>query len=214
MTIQWYGQSCFKINSPGGHLTVVTDPFDKSIGLTPPRISADIVTVSHDHFDHNNIKTVSGDPFVINMPGEYEVKGVKIIGVNSFHDNEQGKERGSNTIYLIEMDDLTVCHLGDFGEETLSPNQLEALNTVNILIIPVGGVYTIDASKAGKIIKQVEPNIVIPMHYKIKGLKVDLDGVDKFTKEMGMEKTTPVNKFTVKKKDLNSKKMEVVLMKP
>jgi L-ascorbate metabolism protein UlaG (beta-lactamase superfamily) len=214
MTIQWYGQSCFKISSTGGHLTLITDPFDKSVGLSPPRVSADIVTVSHDHFDHNNIKAISGDPFLVNSPGEYEVKGIKIIGVSSFHDENKGEERGQNTIYLIEMDGLKLCHLGDFGEEKLTPNQLEALNSVDILFMPVGGVFTIDAAKAGKIAKQVEPAIIIPMHYKIKGLQIDLEKVDRFVKEMGEEEKKPVNKFTIKKKDLSGKKMELVVMKP
>ena len=214
MTINWYGQSCFKISNQGGHLTLVIDPFDKSIGLTPPRGAADLVLVSHAHRDHNNIKAVAGEPFVVNGPGEYEVKGVSISGIVSYHDKKEGAERGLNTIYLIEMDKIKICHLGDFGQEKLSDSQLEAIGEVDILMIPVGGKYTINASEAAKIAKQIEPRLIIPMHYKISGLTVDgLADAKDFLKEMGVEEKIIVDKLTLKEKDLSSKEMEVVLFK-
>ena len=178
MTITWYGHSCFKIDNQGGHLTIITDPFDKKIGLTPPRGNADIITISHNHYDHNNVKAISGEPFVIETPGEYEVKEIRILGVPGYHDNEKGKERGINIIYLIKIDGIKICHLGDMGQEKLTDKQLELINDVDILMIPVGGVYTIDAKKAVKIIKQIEPSIIIPMHYKLPGLTEELAKVD------------------------------------
>ncbi|MBU1136919.1 MBL fold metallo-hydrolase [Patescibacteria group bacterium] len=214
MTISWYGHSCFKISNQGGHLTLIIDPFDKSIGLTPPRGTADIVLVSHNHHDHNNIKSIAGKPFIVDGPGEYEVKGVSINGIASYHDNKKGEERGVNTIYLIEMDKIKICHLGDFGQEKLSDSQLEAIGNVDVLVIPVGGKYTIDALEAAKIAKQIEPHLIIPMHYKISGLSIDgLDSADGFLKEMGVEKKVIVDKLTLKGKDLSTKEMEVVLFK-
>lgn len=214
MTINWYGHSCFKISNQGGHLTLIIDPFDKSIGLTPPRGTADIVLVSHNHHDHNNIKSIAGKPFIVDGPGEYEVKGVSINGIASYHDNKKGEERGVNTIYLIEMDKIKICHLGDFGQEKLSDSQLEAIGNVDVLVIPVGGKYTIDALEAAKIAKQIEPHLIIPMHYKISGLSIDgLDSADGFLKEMGVEKKVIVDKLTLKGKDLSTKEMEVVLFK-
>ena len=213
MTITWYGHSCFKIANQGGHLTVITDPFDKNIGLTPPRGSADIVTVSHHHSDHDNIKAISGAPFIVDGPGEYEIKGVEIVGVLSFHDSKKGAERGQNTIYVIKMDRIKICHLGDLGQERLSDRQLEAIGQVDVLMTPIGGNYTIGAKEAAKISKQIEPQIIIPMHYKYPGLKLDLSGLDEFLKEMGLEEKTAVEKLTLKKKDLTNGDMKVVVMK-
>lgn len=214
MTISWYGHSCFKITNQGGHLTIITDPFDKGIGLAPPRASADIVVVTHEHYDHNNISVVSGQPFIINGPGEYEVKGVNIFGLVGYHDQQEGLERGLDTIYLIEIDGLRICHLGDIGQPRLTDEQLEKLGEVDILLIPVGGVYTIGAKEAVEIAEQLEPSLIIPMHYKIPGLKIELDSLDKFLKEMGLTKKEAVEKLTVKKKDLVDKEMEVAVMKP
>lgn len=216
MTIIWYGHSCFKITDQGGHLSIITDPFSKEIGLNPPRGSADIVTISHDHFDHNNAKTISGNPFVINSPGEYEIRQVRITGYLSFHDSKKGQERGQNTIFLIEMDKIRICHLGDFGQEKLSDKDLEAIGRVDVLMAPVGGVYTIDARKAAEIVNQIEPKIVIPMHYKLPGLKKveGLANVADFLEEMGVEKKPAVNKLVIKRKDLTGENVKVVVMKP
>ncbi|NQV00780.1 MAG: MBL fold metallo-hydrolase [Parcubacteria group bacterium] len=213
MTINWYGHSCFKITNQGGHLTIIIDPFDKGIGLTPPRGAADIVIVSHDHNDHNNIKAISNKPFIINNPGEYDIKGARIIGCTGFHDKKKGEERGLNTIYLIKVDKIRLCHLGDFGQEKLTDKQLEAIGHVDVLMIPVGGTYTIDAREAAKIAKQIEPHLIVPMHYKMPGLKINLAGLDEFLKEMGIDKKLLVEKITIKKKDLIGKEMEVVVFK-
>ncbi len=212
MIISWLGQSCFKIQDKVGPdgVTVVTDPFEKSIGLKPPGFEADIVTVSHDHYDHNNVQAVRGNPFVIRSAGEYDIKGVMVEGVEAYHDGKQGAERGKNIIYRIELDDITVAHLGDLGH-ILDNKQLERLSGVDILLVPVGGKYTVDAKKAVEVVSQIEPRIVIPMHYKIKGLKVDLEPVDKFVKELGL-KPTYEEKLKISKRDLPQEDMELVVL--
>ena len=214
MNIVWYGQSCFKIQSKD--LVLITDPFDKKIGLRPPFGSADIVTISHDHYDHNNFQVIKNNPFIIDSVGEYEIKKVIIKGINSYHDNQEGKERGQNTIYIIEMENIRICHLGDFGQNALINGQLEKIGQIDILFIPVGGVFTIDWKSASAIISQIEPRIIIPMHYKISGVKgelLKLDTIDKFCEERGASSKDAVNKFSIKKKDLPQEGSETVIMK-
>ena len=213
MKIAWYGQACFKLivkAKNGDKITIITDPFSKEIGLTPPRSGADIVTVSHDHYDHNNVKALRGQPYVIDSAGEYEIKNVFIEGVESYHDDKQGSARGGNIIYRIDMDNISVTHLGDLGH-ALDNKQLEKLAGTDILLIPVGGKYTIDAKKAMEVVSQIEPRIVIPMHYKVKGLKIDIAGVDKFIKEIGV-KPTYEEKLKISKKDLPAEDMELVVL--
>lgn len=211
MIITWWGQSCFRIQDKTGSdgITVVTDPFDKSLGLKVPNFEADIVTVSHDHFDHNNVNSLRGDPFVINTAGEYDTKGVMVQGVESYHDENEGKDRGSNIVYRIEMEEITLVHLGDLGHN-LENKQLEPLVGTDILMVPVGGTYTLDARKAVEVVSQIEPRMVIPMHYKVPNLSVDLDGVDTFIKEMGI-KPTYEDKLRISKKELPQENMELVV---
>lgn len=214
MIITWYGQACFKIQS--GDKTLVLDPFAKSIGLTPPSIQADIVFVTHEHSDHSNIKAIKGDYFFINGPGEYEVKGVKARGIMGFHDNEKGAKRGPNTLYLIEIEGFRILHCGDFGQDSLDDKQLEEIGRVDILMIPVGGFFTIDAKQAVGIINQIEPKIVIPMHYKISKLTItQLESVDNFLKEFGEDDASAQDKLVIKQKDLSpeGEKTKVVVMK-
>ena len=211
MNIVWYGNSCFKIQSKD--LVLITDPFDKSVGLKPPFCRADIVTVSHQHCDHNNVATLKDDPFVISGPGEYEIKEVAIRGISSFHDNQEGAERGTNAIFVIEMEGIRICHLGDLGQDNLINGQLEKIGAVDILMIPVGGVFTIDWKKADSVINQIEPRIIIPMHYKIPGLNLKIDTLDKFAHERGVSKKEAVSKLSVKKKDLPQEEAETIIMK-
>jgi len=163
MQITYLGHSSFKIK--GKKRTVVTDPFDKSVGFAMPSVKADIVTVSHSHKDHSNTKAVKGDPFIVKAPGEYEIGGVTVIGLRTFHDNQKGKKRGKNTVYVITIDGFSLCHLGDLGC-SLKEKQLDEINGIDVLFIPVGGVFTIGPKKAQEIINQIEPKLVVPMHYK------------------------------------------------
>ena len=212
MVITWYGQACFKIQS--GDLVIAIDPFAKEIGLTPPRFRADVVLVTHSHYDHSNIETLGGTPFAITGPGEYEVKGALIRGIQTFHDRVRGLERGLNTIYRLEIEGITLAHLGDFGEERLREETLEALGDIDVLLIPVGGTYTIDAADAARVTKQIEPAFAVPMHYKLPVVKANLTGVEPFLKEMGVSKTEAVEKLTLKKKDIPEEaKTAVVVLK-
>ena len=178
MIIKPLGHSCFLLRESTG-TTVVTDPYSSDIGLTLPAVSADIVTVSHHHYDHDNVAALSGSPLVIDKPGMYEVKGVHIFGVNTFHDEHDGKLRGENVIFNFRMDGVNICHVGDIGHGP-SPLMIEAIGPVDVLLIPVGGNYTIDAEIAKEYVDRLMPNVVIPMHYKTNDLKIDIEGVDAF----------------------------------
>ena len=147
---------------------------------------------------------------IIDGPGEYEKKGVYVRGIFSYHDKEQGKERGPNTMYVVRAEDITVCHMGDFGQASFEKNQLDDIGDIDILMIPVGGKYTLDYKEAVQIIGQIEPKIIIPMHYKVKDLKVDIDGPEKFIKELGL---TPekVDKYKIAKKNLPAEEMKLIL---
>lgn len=178
MIISPLGHSCFLLEESTG-TRVVTDPYSSEIGITLPPITADVVTVSHAHYDHNNVRAVSGDPMVIDKPGMYEVKGVQVFGWNTFHDEVNGKARGNNVIFNIRMDGVNVCHLGDVGHGP-SPLMIEAIGPVDVLLVPVGGNYTIDAEVAKEYVDRLMPNVIIPMHYKTDDVDLDIDGVDAF----------------------------------
>ena len=217
MNITWKGQSCFQITSSqgkDGHVNIVIDPFDEETGLRVPKLEADLLLVTHQHKDHNNVKAVSGNPFLIEGPGEYEVKEVFIQGIQSFHDSSQGKERGSNTIYVMETEDIRICHLGDLGQKELTPEQVEQIGDIDILMIPVGGNFTIESKEAVKIMSQIEPSIIIPMHYAIPKLKMKLNGLDKFLKTMGVKKLDTLPKLSIKKKDISPEEAKIVVLAP
>lgn len=223
MQIFWKGQACFHIITQWnkqGQVRLVVDPFDPSIGLKMPLLEADVVLSTHDHEDHNNIKGVKpaspqgGDVFAITSPGEYEVKGVAIQGISSFHDAKQGAERGKNTMYVVEAEGMRLCHLGDIGQPELTSEQISQIGNVDILFVPVGGVYTVDAKAASKIVSQIEPRIVIPMHYWLPNLKFKLEKVDAFLREMGVKNIEPQTKLTLKTRDLSSEEMKVMLLTP
>ena len=221
--ITWAGQSCFQIsvsNSRDHSADIVIDPFDEEIGLKVPNFSADILLVTHQHHDHNYVIAVKparaggGTPFLINGPGEYEVKEVFIRGVPAFHDDSEGKEKGANTIYTIEAEGLRFCHLGDLGQKQLTDEQLEKIGNIDVLMIPVGGEFTISSQEAQRIVSQIEPRIVIPMHYELPKLKIKLDDVGKFLKAMGKNSVVPQDKFTVKSSALPKDGTEVVVLQP
>jgi len=193
MDIIYLGHSAFQLKGKKG--TVVMDPFNASVGFSLPSVSADIVTVSHQHPDHNEIDKVTTSsrrqkPFIISQPGEYEVSGVSVFGVESYHDANKGVERGRNTIYTVMLDEVRVCHLGDLGHE-LTSELIEQIGAVDVVLCPVGGHFTIDASVAVKTIHQLEPAYAIPMHYKTAdhdaNVYGDLSDLSVFLKEYGME---------------------------
>lgn len=177
MKIKYLGHSCFVLTESTG-TQIVTDPYS-SIGLKMPQVSTDAVTVSHSHYDHNNLNAVSGNPVIIDKEGNYEISGVEINGIKSYHDDVHGKKRGENIIFKFRMDGLDICHLGDIGEEC-SSELLEMILPVNVLLIPVGGNYTINAEQAKEYVDRIMPEIVIPMHYKVKGLHMDINKPDDF----------------------------------
>lgn len=211
MDITSLGHASFRIK--GKKTTIVTDPYDPSIGFKFPKVSADIVTISHDHQDHNQEKLVSGSPFVISAPGEYEVKGVFILGVDTFHDTTSGSQRGKNTCCVFEVDRLRLCHLGDLGHK-LDDTQLEEIGSVDILMIPTGGVYTIGPKRAVEVVSQIQPAVVIPMHYKTqehnKEVFAKLSEVDEFVEQMG-EKPQKLPKLVISKERL-PEEQEIVLL--
>lgn len=214
MEITYLGHSCFRLQ--GKSATLVTDPYDpKVVGLRLAKLTCDIVTISHQHFDHNFLDSIKETKKVISGPGEYEISGVSITGVSSFHDNKKGALRGKNTIFMIEMDGIKSVHLGDLGH-VLSDNTLELIGEVDILMVPVGGVYTIGPREASQVVRDIEPCIVIPMHYKVQGLNEEtfgkLQGVEEFLKEVGLE-VERMDKLSVKKEDLVEEKRAVILGK-
>ena len=216
MNIQYYGHSCFKITlKPAGRgqedIVFFIDPFDKSTGLRPPQGQADFVLVTHDHHDHNNVEALKGDPTVIDLPGEFSIKGINIIGVSSYHDENNGKDHGANTIFLVDGEDIKLCHLGDLGSD-LDEKQLEKIGTVNVLMVPIGGKYTLDYKKAIDVIKKIEPNIIIPIHFKLKNSTIDIEDEAKFCSEMGNCSAERPSKLNLKAKDFEGKNMEVVVM--
>lgn len=208
MDIYWYGQACFKLK--GKNAIVVIDPYDPNFtGLKAPKdLLADVTLITHDHRDHNN---ASGSQMKFSEPGEYEIGGVVVTGISSFHDNTNGSERGKNIIFHLMFDGLNIVHLGDLGQSRLTEEQVAQIGQTDILLIPVGSVYTIDSKQASEIVSQLEPKIIIPMHYKIDGLKFELEGVDKFLKEMGAEGVTPMPKLSITKEKLPDEPMVVVL---
>ena len=184
MEISWLGHSCFRLR--GREAAIVTDPCPKSTGYSIGRLTAAAVTVSHDHPDHSNIAAVTGDPHIVKGPGEFEIAGVVIMGVRTYHDDEQGSELGKNTAFVIEVDDVRVCHLGDLGHVP-TPEQVEELSGVDVLLAPVGGGSTIDATAAAETVSLIGPKLVIPMHYKTPAAKAKLEPLDRFLKEMGAD---------------------------
>lgn len=199
MEITWLGYSCFRLK--GKSMTVITDPCPPELGYALDKQHAGIVTVSHNHPNHAYTQIVSGDPRIISRPGEYEIGGVLVIGLPAFHDDEKGVTRGKNSVFAIEVDDITICHLGDLGHP-LGSVQIEELGNIDILLIPVGGRDTISAQQAAATVRSIEPKIVIPMHYKTLTLTKELDNVDKFLKEMGLTEAVPLPKLSITKSQL------------
>lgn len=180
---------------------VITDPYSPELGYSLGSPAADIVTVSHQHPGHSFAQGVSGKPKKIIGPGEYEIGGTLVIGVATFHDNVRGRDRGKNTVYIVEMDGISICHLGDLGH-VLTAEQVEEIGNVDVLLLPVGGVSTINASMAAEVTRKLEPKAVIPMHFKTEALKWELDTAEQFFKEIGVKDISPQPKLSFTKSNL------------
>jgi L-ascorbate metabolism protein UlaG (beta-lactamase superfamily) len=214
MDISWYGLSCFRIREGG--VTVICDPYDKSIGLTLPKVRADIVTVSHDRPGHNAVDRVAGDPKVLYGPGEYEIKNIFVSGLATVHRKVKGDLPERNIAYFFEFGDLTVGHLGDLGEAP-TQSEIEALNVgeLHVLMAPVGSGATLDPARAVEVIGMLEPRLIIPMHYRHPGLEPslaeNLEPVEKFLKEFGVAVPDPVDTLKVTKSNLPEETQVVLL---
>jgi L-ascorbate metabolism protein UlaG (beta-lactamase superfamily) len=215
MEISWLGHACFQLR--GKNVTLITDPFSPQQGPSQgntgrlSKVNASIVTVSHNHPGHNYVMGVGGGPRAVRGPGEYEISDALITGVASYHDNKRGQEYGRNTIYVIHMDDLVICHLGDLGH-ILHEDQLEEVADVDVLLVPIGGQHTINAAQAAEVSSQVEARIVIPMHYN-SAPGDSSSPLDKFCREMGVESLEPQPKLVVTHNSLPAE-TQVVLLSP
>ena len=219
MEIIYLGHSAFKLK--GRNATLVADPFDKkTVGFSMPKVSADIVTVSHQHQDHNAVERVGGTarrskPYIIEAPGEYEVNGVGVFGWGSFHDRSKGAEFGKNTMFTVMIDGVTVGHLGDLGQ-TLNEDQIEGLGIIDVLLVPIGGIYTIGPEQAAEVIQDLQPSWVIPMHYKTNEHNQEkfgkLYGIEAFLKEMGAEGVVAREKLNIQAGE-SLEETEVVVLK-
>lgn len=207
MEITWYGLSCFRITERK-HATVVTDPFDPILGLPPLKLKADVITISHQAKGHSFEEGVSGHQHILRGPGEYEIGNVFVTAIAT--PTEAGSTQ--NVIYLFDYDGLTVAHLGDM-QKVPSQTQIEALEEVGVLLLPVGGGKSLNAAQASELVSMLEPNIVVPMHYHLPGLSVDLDGVERFLKEMGVSDPKQDNSLKVVPGNL-PEETEIVLLVP
>ena len=207
MEIIWYGLSCFRL-SERKYSTIVTDPYDGKLGLPQLKLKADVVTSSHDAKGHNYVQGVPGWKHSLNGPGEYEIGNVFITGIRTGN----GTSTTRNVLYMMDFNGLTIAHLGDM-DKVPSQTQIDALEQVNILLVPVGGGNSLNAAQASELVSMLEPNIVIPMHYQIPKLKVDLDGVDRFLKEMGVSDPKEESSLKISTSNL-PEETETVLLTP
>jgi L-ascorbate metabolism protein UlaG (beta-lactamase superfamily) len=208
MEITWLGHSCFLIR--GKEKTIITDPCHPDLGYRLGEPEADIVTLSHFHRGHNYIEGIADEPKQIKSPGEYEMGGIFITGIPTFHDDKKGELRGKNTIYVIEMDGITLCHLGDLGHP-LGPQLVEEIGDIDILFLPAGEVSTILIDTAVEIVRQLEPHIVIPMHYKTEAFTGNLSPVDKFLDKMRIRELEAKPKLSITSPSLPTPTQTIVL---
>jgi len=213
MKVKWLGHASFLISSDNG-LKIITDPYTRGSGLSYAPISepADIVTVSHDHFDHNSVSSVPGKPEVITDGGDKNVKGIQFRGIATHHDESQGKERGANTIFCFSVDGIKLCHLGDLGHR-LSKEQIAEIGSVDILLIPIGGVYTIDAKSAGPVIDDLKPKVAIPMHCKTPKCNWPLNTIEDFVAGKQNVRNPNSSEIEFKSGDL-PETTEIVVLQP
>ncbi|MBI4285798.1 MAG: MBL fold metallo-hydrolase [Chloroflexi bacterium] len=210
MEITWLGHSCFRLK--GSHEVVITDPYAPQLGYVLGKQTARIVTVSHQHPGHSYVQGIGGEPKVVSRPGEYEIGGVFIFGIATYHDAEKGSQRGRNTIFLIDIDGVTLCHLGDLGH-TLTAQQIEDISKVDVLLVPVGGVTSLNAATAAEVVRQLEPKMVLPMHYRTPQLS-HLDPVEKFLREVGVTGLSPQPKLNITAANLPESTQTILLSYP
>ncbi len=215
MEITYLGHSSFKLKGKNG--TVILDPYNDDIGLKFPNVSADIVVVSHQHHDHNATNKITGTtrrakPFIVSEPGEYEVGGISVFGIPTYHDDEKGAKHGQNTVFTILIDDVLVCHLGDLGH-ALTNEQVTQIGSIDVLLCPVGGDFTIGPKQAVKTIHELEPSYAIPMHFRTEKHDKsfsELKTLSDFLKEYGLS-PAPQAKLNVEKLRLPEETELVVL---
>ena len=207
---RWFGHNCFRIRAR--EATVLTDPVDRTTGYNLPKQTADVVTVSHDHPGHANLAAVKPDFTTVGGPGEYEVHDVFITGIRTYHDDAKGAERGYNTVYLIELEGMVVCHLGDLGH-ALTEEQAEAMANVDVLLVPAGGGTVLAPAKAAEVVSQLEPKLVIPMQYATPQGDKGLGGLEAFCKELGREVPSPEDKLVLRQSDLGDT-LRLVALRP
>lgn len=210
MEITWYGHACFRLRDRA--TTVITDPYDKSLGLPPPRLKADIVTISHNSPHHNYVEGVKDAVRVIDSPGEYEIKEVFITGIRLTSAKKNDGAPYQNNVFVVYMEDIAICHLGDLNHIP-TQQQVEDLGSIDVLMIPVGGKKALNAAQAAEVISLIEPYIVIPMHYSLPGLAIELDPVSKFLKEMGVANTEALGTLKLTKTSL-PEETQLVLLEP
>jgi L-ascorbate metabolism protein UlaG (beta-lactamase superfamily) len=207
MIIEWFGHSCFHIVGSNG-ISILTDPYDNRVGYRMPGVKVDVVSVSHDHTDHNNIKAIQGDPAVIRGPGIHFAAGTEFLGVATYHDKQAGTLRGKNTVFCFQIDGIRTCHLGDLGH-VLREQDVKKIAAVDLLFVPVGGIYTIDARDADNVIKQLRPRIAVPMHYWTDVLSFELNPVNVFLDISTFQ--GPVKSLRIDSSNLTNSKTRVVL---
>lgn len=206
MEITWYGLSCFRLTERK-HATIVMDPYNGKLGLPPLKLKSDVVTVSHDAQGHNCVTAVTGKRHSLTGPGEYEIGNVFITGIIT----DAGDNSRRNVVFVFDFDGLTIAHLGDM-QTVPKQTQIEALEQVNILLVPVGSGNSLNAAQASELVSMLEPNIVIPMHYKLPNLKLDLEGVDRFLKEMGVTDPTEESSLRISASNLPEETETVILL--
>lgn len=211
MDITWLGHGCFRLR--GRTAAVVTDPYPPALGPKLAKLEADLVTISHEHENHSYRAAVARDPYVVTTPGEYEVAGVVVAGVPTFHDAQQGATHGRNTVFVIEVDDVRVCHLGDLGHR-LGDETIEQLGSIDVLLVPVGGGASLDGNLAAEVARQVDARYVVPMHFGVAGIRKELEPVERFLREMGVVQPEPVAKLAVQASTAGEADTRVVVLEP
>ncbi len=182
VSVSWFGHAMFLFERPG--IKIVTDPYSTEIGYSFPDIEASVVTISHNHFDHNNVQALKGDPLIIKEPMPLLFGPIQFEGLITNHDDAGGEKRGNNIMFRWQMEGVAFAHMGDYGENTLNDDQKTFLAQTDVLMIPVGGVYTVNAEQARQIIAEIAPKVAIPMHYKTSLLNINIEGIDRFVKSM------------------------------